>query len=503
MSRRPNILFLMADQHNAKCLGHSGNEVFSVVQTPHLDSLAARGVRCDSAFVQNPICTPSRLCHLTSQYCHNHGYYGLSGPRPPRLPSLFHQFSDAGYRTGAIGKLHLPAGWINLACDYHAEAFHPVPGGLQGYREWLAERTDQPAHNEQHPDGRPDWLPKELDYDSGWAVERAGEFLSTQPAGQPFLLWLTFYKPHQEYSAAPEFWDLYPDPVMPPNADDDPAHRIRPVRQTITGQRQRPPAKYEPQDYESLRRRKLQGYLGNISQMDWAVGQVLAKLDALGLRDDTLIVYTSDHGDFACEHGLLEKAPGIASEAIGRVPQIWSWPGRLPAGESRRQLVESVDLWPTLAHYAGLPDLAMWDGHQLSEILEHDGPAVRDAAFTENPWLKTITTDRWRLTWMPPSLYPDDPVRGELYDRVDDPWQRENLYHNPGYRPVVEALTARLMDWLVTSQHPITAWPVDAHPSYTLRGHSLAMDGTAYPEDGKTAPGQLRAQVEHGSANYL
>ena len=106
MTKRPNMLFILSDQHNAKVLGHKGHPD---VKTPNLDRLAAQGVRFDNAITQNPICTPSRMCFLSGQYCHNHGYYGLSGPNPGGLPTIFGHFRRAGYRTAAVGKIRRPS----------------------------------------------------------------------------------------------------------------------------------------------------------------------------------------------------------------------------------------------------------------------------------------------------------------------------------------------------------------------------------------------------------
>lgn len=108
-NKRPNVLFILSDQHNAKCLGHKGHPD---VKTPCLDKLAAEGVRFDNAITQNAICTPSRICFISGQYAHNHGYYGLSGPNPDGLPTLFGHFRRHGYRTGAIGKIHCPEYWV-------------------------------------------------------------------------------------------------------------------------------------------------------------------------------------------------------------------------------------------------------------------------------------------------------------------------------------------------------------------------------------------------------
>jgi len=509
---RPNILLLMSDQHNAKCLGCYGHDI---VRTPNLDRLAWRGLCLPSAFAQTPICTPSRMCFLTSQYAHNHGYYGLKGPKPWQLPTLFAQLKGAGYFTGAIGKIHLPDDWLEPDCQFFCEGAHGRARARESYKNYLlrhgvADGADDVMRQRraagrrgQSVDGRPDFLPKELSHD-GYAVEMAREFFRLRPSHRPFFLWFTLSKPHQEYRPAREFWDLYGDGIpMPPNADDDPSQKIHPLRRTVEHQRLHPPADLEPADYASLRRRKMRGYFGNISHMDWAMGEVLAMVEDQARPRDTLVVYTSDHGDFACEHGLLEKAPGISSDAICRIPMIWSWPEHLPDRDTRDQLVESVDFWPTIARLVGLPGMSMWDGKDISDILLHNGPDVRAAAFTENPLIKSIATRKWRMTYVPADMYPDDPVRGELYDREKDPWERYNLYHDPQHQAVVQELRSLLLDWLVTSTHPVSALPVLAHPSLADAESEHVAGNAPYPEDGRTSPAQLRKAIREGRDNYL
>jgi arylsulfatase A-like enzyme len=332
----------------------------------------------------------------------------------------------------------------------------------------------------------------------------AREYFRSRPDGWPFFLWFTLSKPHQEYKPAREFWDLYGDPIpLPPSADDAPAQKIRPMRRTVEAQRRHPPADLEPSDYASLRQRKMRGYFGNISHMDWAMGEVLNMLEDSGQWRNTLVVYTADHGDFACEHGILEKAPGISSDAICRVPMIWKWPEHFPEGEVRGQLVESLDLWPTLSHLAGLPAMSMWDGKDISSVLTDDGTEVRESAYTENPFIKSVTTQKWRTTWVPDDMYAGDPVRGELYDRENDPWERVNLYHEAGYGSVVGELKDRLLNWLVTSSHPVSAWPVLAHPSMEQAASEHVAGNAPYPEDGRISPARIRRAIEEGRDNYL
>ncbi|MBI3974368.1 MAG: sulfatase-like hydrolase/transferase [Chloroflexi bacterium] len=155
MGERPNILFIISDQHNPKYLGHAGHPV---VKTPNLDRLAAEGVRFTTAITQNPICTPSRMSFFSGQYCHNHGYYGLNGPNPNGLPTVLGHFRCGGYRTGAIGKVHCPEYWIEDDCEVFKEACAEFSvGGAPQYTAYLRSRglvvDRDDMHLPEHPDG--------------------------------------------------------------------------------------------------------------------------------------------------------------------------------------------------------------------------------------------------------------------------------------------------------------------------------------------------------------
>lgn len=511
MKKFPNIVFIMSDQHNAKCLGVTGHPL---VKTPNLDKLAQSGVWLTSAYTQNPICTPSRVSFLSGQYPHNHGYFGLAGPKPAQLPSIFSALKGQGYCTGAIGKIHTPHDWIepnidclvspgarlvqglkNVPCyhEFQAGGRHRLTAGQLQQEAWM--KTIPP----QGYDGFPHFLPKELSPEA-YLVTAAQQFLDQQTSTRPFFLWFSIQKPHQAYVPAQEFWDLYPDDVpLPPNFEAGGVGKIAPLRETAQDARLHPPAQQEPADYVALCHRKLRGYYGNISHMDWCVGQLLQALEERGLREDTIIVYSSDHGDFACEHGLLEKAPGISSDAIGRIPMIWSWPGHLPQNTQRQGLAQAVDMWPTLAALAGLETRAMWDGKDLSPLLLQ-GSEVHSAVFTENPWLKCVTTTAWRMTVVPEGVFPDDAVRGELYDRAKDPWEINNLYHSPHHQKVVSELKEVLYAWLVTTLRPVTAHPVAAHPSLQ---EPVFHGAGCLPEDGKTAPAQMAIVMQAGARHHL
>ena len=499
-SDRPNILFLMSDQHNAHCLGSYGHEA---VQTPNLDALAARGVRLTSAFAQNPICTPARVCALSGLYAHNTGRYGLYGPNLNWLPSMFSHFRQQGYHTGAIGKLHTPVGWIEAHADSVRDTVLP-PGGNH-YAAYLAEnaiaaddgrlRLTGWTGRGQGIDAEPAKIPKELSKE-GFCAAKGREFLSARPKDKPFFLWYTTCKPHQMYTPAPEFWNLYDEDLpLPPNAEDDCVGRPRHVRSRL--ERLRAPDcphwVIEPRNYDAARKRVLRGYYGNVTQMDWAMGQLLQGLREEGLEENTLVVYVSDHGDFAGEHGMIEKAPGIGFDCITRVPMIWRWPGRLPDNGVRDQLVEQVDIFPTLCALAGIPPLQMFDGHDLADILINDGGDVREAAFTENPLTKAVHTRRWNYVHWQQPMFPDleEPI-GELYDRQNDPWEKTNLFADPKHLPVVRDMQRILLNWMIGSAHPTTLQP---SPLVSREEPSRGSPSEPLPEDGRFSP---RRVLEHG-----
>ena len=228
---KPNVLFIISDQHNAKVMGHQNHPD---VKTPHLDTLASQGVRFDTAISQNPICTPSRVCFLSGQYCHNHGYYGLSGPNPRGLPTLLGHFRRQGYRTAAIGKIHCPEYWIEDDSDYFRESAGCSIAGRPEYEAYLKEHgllelEDHGALQEfgekgnQTVDARPSKV-KYPDSQEGWSVRQAITFMENSlRENTPFFAHVSLPKPHQCYAPSQEFWDLYDEKTLtlPPNADYD------------------------------------------------------------------------------------------------------------------------------------------------------------------------------------------------------------------------------------------------------------------------------------------
>ncbi len=510
MNKRPNVLFILADQHNAKVLGHRNHPD---VKTPNLDRLAAEGVRFDNAVTQNPICTPSRVSFLSGQYPHNHGYYGLSGRNPGGLPTLLGHFRRAGYRTGAIGKIHCPEYWVEDDCDFFREVYHECSiGGCPEYDEYLRRKNlahlrddvGYPEHGRrgmQSCDGRRSNLPYE-DCVEGWIVRETVRFMEQAVAeSRPFIAHASLPRPHQTYAPSEPFWSIYDESklTLPPNADYDMERKAPHLRRTARHWRQGHWALFEPKTFEAARLRKLHGYLGCVSQVDHAVGEMLAWLRAKNLDEDTIVIYTSDHGDYACEHGIMEKAPGICSDAITRIPFLWRWPGRFAAGHAAPEIVEAVDVSATLCALAGLDLFQTGDGKDLSHLLHGRGGEVHKVGVTEFAWSKSVRKGRFRFVYYPPEMFAgQDGCEdfGELYDLEKDPWEMNNLYFDPQYRDRVAELRRDLLDWLVATTRPCTILPMARfHGSQAV----TRFNNTTNP-DGKISPDAIRGV---GGKHYI
>ncbi|MHC4982878.1 MAG: sulfatase family protein [Planctomycetota bacterium] len=511
MAEKTNVLFILSDQHNAKVLSCKDHPD---VKTPHLDRLACQGVRFENAITQNPICTPSRISFISGQYCHNHGYYGLSGPRPRGLPTIFGHFRKAGYRTGAFGKIHCPEYWVEDDCDVFRETCHCSIGGRsREYADYLEQRglTEKEDHGRFHEfgsrgvqrvDGRASMVSYE-DSQEGWSARKAAEFMRrSAEEGKPFFAHVSLPKPHQSYAPARRFWDLYEESklALPPNAEYDMAAADKAPHLRAMAERWREGkwVLFEPRTFEAGRLRKLRGYLGNVSHVDHAVGELMAFLDEAGLAESTIVIYTSDHGDYACEQGQIEKAPGICSDAITRIPMIWRLPGRFKAACVAEEIVETVDMVPTLCALAGLEGLQTADGKDISHLLRGEGGEVHRVGVTEFAFSKSVRKGKWRLVYYPREFFADECPEGfgELYDLEADPWEMKNLYFDGDYADVVRELRDELLDWLVTTTRPATllgAAVFTGDQAITRYRNTVNPDGRIHPDHVRAGlPGPYR-----------
>ncbi len=468
-TQNQNVLFVVSDQHLATCMGCEGHPQ---AITPNMDRLAHQGVRFATAYTQNTICTPSRVSLLSGQYCHNHGYYGLSGPCPDRLPGFLGHFRTHGYRTAGIGKLHTPndpLDWVSGQVDLYDECYDYGSDfeGCSPYfryldRLGLRDKEDSIRLPEfpgaQQDDGRPSQLPYEHSVE-GWCVQQATQFIDeARAAGKPFCMEVSLPRPHQCYTPDRRFWDLYPaDLALPPTIDQGASHRP-PHFRAMVEHAKRWEGLIEPKGVEHVRRRVWRAYLACITQVDHALGQLLDHLDRTGLAENTVVIYGSDHGAYSGTHGVPEKAPGICSESVCRVPYIWRAPGVTKAGHVSGQLVENVDLAPTITALCGLPPMETTDGRNITGLLQGDDRPVRTVAVTENVWSKSVRWDDWRFVHYQPEMFGSRDY-GELYNIRSDPNETRNLFADPSRQDMVAEGRKRLLEWLIGTTRVTTVWP--------------------------------------------
>jgi choline-sulfatase/uncharacterized sulfatase len=349
--------------------------------------------------------------------------------------------------------------------------------------------------------------PSPLSFDEcqeGWIANEAVKLMkSAVAADKPFLIHTSLPRPHQCTSPCQEFWDLYDEDylTLPPNADYVMENKAPHFKQSADRWRKGDWTLFEPHTFEAGRLRKLHGYLGAVSQVDAAVGVMLDYIRNAGISDDTIVVYTADHGDYAAEHGIMEKAPGICADAITRVPQIWWAPGRVAEGHVINDIVESVDISTTLCALSGLEILETGDGMDISPLLEGQDGKVHEIGVTEFAWSKSVRKGKYRYVHYPSEMFVEEYPDGfcELYDLEVDPWEMRNLYFDPMYKDVVEELRSDLVNWLITTTRPVSVHGVSSHTQFrstqsTIR-HKCQINA-----DGKIPPSRI---LEGNTKNYI
>jgi choline-sulfatase len=432
---KTNLLFLMSDQHQREASGCYGSRE---VKTPNIDRIAARAVRFNRTYCQAPVCVASRGSLITSQYPHTHGAKILSDALPGESRTIGHFFRERGYVTGAIGKMHFvdesrrhgfdhrlyEADFQNTLAPDERKRLRDDQGGAEGVN------------------GRPSQLPARFFQDNYYA-DQTIKFLRENRA-RPFCLWSSYFMPHTPLVPMREFYDLY-DPsklTLPKRPDNDlttgfEGHLIR----------ARERGWYQQTD-EQLRR-SLAGYYGNISQMDSCVGRVYDALCELGLDKNTVVVYTSDHGEMAGAHRMWTKH-NMFEQSVA-VPLLISLPDRIVSGKPRNELIEQVDLFPTLAELCGHKAPSGIAGRSFAPLVRERRYSQREFAYSEyyfcnnvftrddryvgKPPIQMVRTERWKLNHLPWG-------RSELFDMQNDAGEFRNCIDDTGNAGVVKELTA-------------------------------------------------------------
>ncbi|MEX2381968.1 MAG: sulfatase-like hydrolase/transferase [Opitutales bacterium] len=494
MSRRPNILFITADQHRGDCFGFEGR----AVKTPHLDQLAAEGVVFSACITPNPICQPARASILTGLLPRTHGVSDNGIDLDPELGArgFAGSLSAGGYNTALIGKAHFATShtfeatgtpecresmpdydeswngpymgfdYVELVVEGHNCHLPLSPPNGQHYERWFfadGRGDEKNALYEANvgPDtkGAPQTWHSGLPvvwHNSTWVGDRTIAYLNERVDDEePFCVWASFPDPHHPFDC-PVPWSL----LHRPEDVDLPQHRTldldrRPWwhRAALEGKPQiredlaefREKFSRTPEVSDEQLREVIANYYGMVSLIDHNVGRILAELNRLGLDENTIVIYSADHGDWLGDHGLLLKGP-MPYDGLLRVGCIIKGPN-VPVGKRVEEPVSALDLAATMLDFANVEPLMPMHSESLKPLIESD-TAVREFAFCE--WdlrpsrtghdlqLRTVRTKAHKLTVELISGV------GELYDLVNDPDEMNNVFEDPAYQEVRSRLEAMI-----------------------------------------------------------
>lgn len=480
----PNILFICTDQQRYDSLGCYGNPH---IQTPTIDRLGGDGVLFEQCYVQNPVCAPSRASLVSGQYPRNHGLWANGVALPAETPIFSRALADAGYDCGMIGKMHLGAcfgGRTEQRLDdgyrFYRWAHDPSHRSAQNdYHHWLAEQhpdlfqhASATGDRKRHQAGGFDTMPTGAHY-SRWASERAIEFLDTERAtDEPFFLWVNFFDPHHPFVAPQEYLDRYDPTMLPDPVGFEGELRTKPpIQRQASDESYAGHARgYSAYPFEEIKE-IIAAYYAMISLVDDEVKRILDRLDALGLADDTLVIFTSDHGEMLGDHQLLLKGPMLYDCAV-RVPLIMRWPGHLPAGERRSDLVQWIDLTSTFLDVAGIDPMPTAQGTSLLPMARGDADAERrgwaiceylNSGHPYDPpvYLTMLRQGDHKLIVQHGQPATERERTGELYDLATDPGELRNLWDVPDARDTRIGLERLLLDVMVVTAN--RSQPREAH----------------------------------------
>ena len=498
MSEKMNVLFIITDQQRYSHLGSSGNPY---IKTPNLDRLAAEGIRFSNAYVANPICMPNRSSIFTGKYPSIHGVRCNGINLDPAIRTFTQSLIDTGYQTCSIGKIHLNFYGTPFSRKYYSveqmipfiytpkEKRKPFPkpyygldeveltvghgDGVAGhFLDWIEEKA--PEYLDIIKDRAlsifdmvldESEIPEEI-HPTQYITERTLDFLKRFSEGhygdKPFFLHCSFPDPHAPVCPPKKYREMYdPEKVQLPSSFnsfdllyDHPA--LGTYANVLTRNHMRKTNEEEA--------RKFIAYTyGAISMIDHGVGQILAALNSFGLDKNTIVIFTSDHGDFMADHGMILK--GAAHfQGVLKVPFIWKVPGVTTPGTITNSLASSIDIPTTILNLLNIKDKyrpKIMQGHDLTPILENPDTKVRDHCIIEEdqdyadakdlsglPSLKvrTMITEDYRIT-----VYNNEGA-GDLYNLKEDPGEQHNLWDDENLRDVKSKLLSKMLHELIKLQ---------------------------------------------------
>ena len=446
---RPNLLYIHSDQHSPYVAGCYGDPL---VETPHLDALAARGVAFDNTYCPSPICVPSRMSMLSGRYPCDNQVWTNTHILDSGIPTLAHSMGAGGYRPALVGRMHSVGpdqlhGYAERLVGDHGPN---QPGGA-GVDHGQLAGTAGPGRVSLRLSGHGQSAYQVHDEDVTAAtvdcLNRLGVAKRAGQAAEPFSLSVGFMLPHQPFVARLQDYRYYYENITPPQTPEPFGDHLHPHIK-----RWRQACDIEEVSEEEIHRARA-AYWALVHRMDVLIGQVVAALRENDLEENTLILYTSDHGEQVGEHGLWWKQTFYEDSV--KVPAILAWPGRLPAGTRCDRVISSLDLNATMLDALGCPDLPNSRGRSLLPLLaeptnvEWDDVAFsefcQDAAGAGGPFpeggifQRMIRRGRWKLNY-----YHGQPC--QLFDLQTDPHERSDLAADPAHQEILAALKAEVLD---------------------------------------------------------
>ena len=462
MDDRPNLVFVMSDDHAAHAISAYGSVIN---QTPHLDRLAAEGMRFTRAFCTNAICTPSRAAILTGTYNHTNGVTTLDTPMDNKLETYPKILQRAGYRTALFGKWHLG----------HGPDHDPT-----GFDDWAVLPEQGEYHNPDFytPTGRV----RNPGYVTDLITDMALDWLGVVEG--PFALMVHHKAPHRTWEPDAAHALMYEDVEIPEPLTlfDDHATRSAAARAALCRMLDLdlrdfkipvPDGMSADEEIRWRYQRYIKEYLRVIASLDDNVGRLLDRLDGLGLTDNTIVVYTSDQGFFLGDHGWFDKR-FMYEESLG-MPLLLRYPRRVASGAVASGFVTNVDYAPTFLDLAGVPIPDWMQGRSFAPLLDGRQPNDWPSSMYYRYWMHRddahniwahygVRTENHKLIYFyndplgqPGANGPTDPPEWELYDLIADPEELTNVYGRPGYERVTSELKtelARLQAEVGDTPHP-------------------------------------------------
>jgi len=452
-ARRPNILWICSDDHTAYVTGCYGNRI---VRTPHIDRLAAEGIRFDHAFCNSPICTASRQSFITGRYPRSVGVTLLQTPLPQSEVTLAEMLKEVGYETAAFGKMHFNSP-LKHGFDLRLD--------LPDWQKWLKQQPKRPLPPGVNvlPPWRPFKDPARIWLNSmcwpygAWDSEMSGTFFAQKaaeflasPRKKPFFLMVSFYEPHSPFRFPVEYRGRHrPEEFTVPEVGPEDNDQIPAIFRDLT---------------DDEKRGINAAYYTSVEFMDKNVGIVLKALEESGLKDNTIVVYIGDHGYMLGHHGRFEKHcsydPAISAPLIMRYPPV------IRPRSSTKALVEFIDIVPTLLDLCGVPIPERVQGKSLRPLLTGETNTHRPYVIVEYAHNDEICIrdERYKLVYMRGKRVRDDgydpgrPLPGvtiKLFDLASDPGELYNLANRPEHQERIKRYLDILADHIrKTERHP-------------------------------------------------